>query len=244
MKRHAMILSAGLGTRLRPLTDHCPKALVTAGGISLLERVISRLKDAGFKSVTLNVHHLPDQIIHFLKAHQYFGLDISISDERELLLDTGGGIKKASVFFPAGCDILVHNVDVVSDTDLELLMQHHLSRQAEATLAVRDRQSERRFLFNESMQLCGWENKKLGQSIMLKDADHGSLSRLAFSGIYVLSPEFIRHMPEGGPYAVIDILLRRATGGRVIGYDHSADAWADLGKTESLRLFNEQHPGK
>ncbi|HRY32708.1 MAG TPA: nucleotidyltransferase family protein [Bacteroidales bacterium] len=239
-----MILSAGLGTRLRPLTEHCPKALVTAGGISLLERVIIRLKHAGFKSVTINVHHLPDQIIRFLKAHHYFGMEISISDESELLLDSGGGIKKASALFPAGCHILVHNVDVVSDTDLRQLMQHHQARHAEATLAVRDRQSDRKFLFNERMQLCGWENSKLGQSIRLEGSNDATLCRLAFSGIYVLSPDFIAKMPDGGPYSVIDILLKQATAGRILGYEHSADYWADLGSTERLQLFNKQFPNQ
>ena len=145
----AMIFAAGLGTRLRPLTDHTPKALVPIAGKTMLERVILRLKDAGFNDITINIHHFGEQIIEFLRTHNDFGATIHISDERDRLLDTGGGIKKARPFLDGNEPFLVHNADIICDVDLAELYRHHRESNAEATLLVSERQTSRYLLLDD-----------------------------------------------------------------------------------------------
>ena len=155
----AMVFAAGLGTRLRPLTDHQPKALVNVGGVPMLERVILRLKGAGFDDITVNVHHFGEQIIDFLQTKRYAGVTIHISDERDLLLDTGGGILKAKPFLEGNEPFLVHNADIMTDIDLGALYRHHLAHRAEATLVVSQRNTSRYLLFDAQQRLQGWTNK-------------------------------------------------------------------------------------
>ena len=159
----AMIFAAGLGTRLRPLTDHMPKALVPVAGKPMLERVILRLKEAGFNEITVNIHHFGEQIIDFLRAHDNFGTEIHISDERGMLLDTGGGIKKARPFLDGQEPFLVHNADILTDIDLAGLYRHHLESDAESTLLVSERKTSRYLLFDDDYHLHGWINKSTGE---------------------------------------------------------------------------------
>ena len=160
-----MIFAAGLGTRLKPLTDRIPKALVPVNGIPMLQHVILKLKQAGFTEIVINIHHFGEQIIDFLQAHQNFGITIHISDEREELLDTGGGIKKAIPFFSGNEPFLVHNVDILSDTDLKALYDYHQQSTNDATLLVSQRETSRYLLFDkDNARLCGWINKQTLQT--------------------------------------------------------------------------------
>lgn len=164
----AMIFAAGLGTRLRPLTDRMPKALVPVAGKPMLERVILKLKEAGFTDLTVNIHHFGEQIVDFLEARHHFGVDIHISDERDLLLDTGGGIRKARPWLDGDEPFLVHNADIWSDVDLQALYRRHVQSQAEATLLVSRRQTSRYLLLDDDNCLQGWVNK---QTHEVKPAD-------------------------------------------------------------------------
>ena len=158
-----MIFAAGLGTRLRPLTDNMPKALVPVAGKTMLERVILKLKDAGFHDITINIHHFGSQIIDFLRANQNFGVDIHISDERGELLDTGGGIKKARPLLESNEPFLIHNADILTDLDLNAFYHHHLESDADATLLTNHRKTSRYLLMNQDNRLCGWTNLSTGE---------------------------------------------------------------------------------
>ena len=190
----AMIFAAGLGTRLKPLTDRMPKALVPVGGIPMLQHVILKLKQAGFSEIVINIHHFGEQIIGFLQANQNFGITIHISDERDELLDTGGGIKKAAPFFNGNEPFLVHNVDILSDIDLKALYESHLYSTNDATLLVSQRETSRYLLFDkESTRLCGWINKQTRQTkpegFVYRPEQHEAY---AFSGIHVISSSLFR----------------------------------------------------
>ncbi|MBP5319301.1 MAG: nucleotidyltransferase family protein [Paludibacteraceae bacterium] len=205
---NAMIFAAGLGTRLKPITDTIPKALVSIGGQTLLERTIVKLKRAGFDHIVVNVHHFAGQIIEFLRANQNFGIDIRISDESGQLLETGGGIRKAAPLL-GNEPFLIHNVDILSDTDLSALYQAHIHSQADATLLVSRRASSRALLFDDEGRLRAWLNKTTGQlRSPLTDARPETLHEYAFSGIHVFSPSLFPLM-EGWPekFPIMDFYL-------------------------------------
>ena len=174
-----MIFAAGLGTRLYPYTADRPKALVEVAGKTLLQRAIEKVSSAGYNDLVINVHHFGDQIIRFLKVNQNFWLNITISDERDQLLDTGGGILKAAPWLKGDQTFLVYNVDVLSNLDLNLFLQYHHKRGGLATLAVRDRKTARYLVFDELMQLTGWRNIKTGEEI--KSRTGGESNLFAFS---------------------------------------------------------------
>ena len=185
----AMIFAAGLGTRLKPLTDHMPKALVPVAGRPMLEHVILKLKAAGFNELVINIHHFGEQILDFLRANQNFGLTIHISDERDCLLDTGGGIRKAEPFFRGNEPFLIHNVDILSDTDLKALYEYHRQSGNDATLLASRRKTIRYLLFDDEKRLCGWINKDTLQTKpegFAYNPEHHH--EYAFSGIHVISP--------------------------------------------------------
>lgn len=188
----AMILAAGLGTRLKPWTLEHPKALVPVDGVSMLERVINKLKGEGFNDITVNVHHFSDQIIDFLRDND-FGITINISDETGRLLDTGGGILNASEYF-GNESVLVHNVDILSNTDLRGLMDTHGSESNDITLLTSNRDSSRKLIFDKDGKLCGWHNLNSGEykpvNYVPKDGDVEE----AFSGIYVIGPRAVEAM--------------------------------------------------
>jgi NDP-sugar pyrophosphorylase family protein len=227
----AMILAAGLGTRLRPLTDHRPKALVEIAGRPLLEITLSRLRDFGIRDVIINVHHFAGMVIEYLKANSNFGMNIELSQE-ESLLDTGGGLKKAGHFFldnSSALDepFLLHNVDVISTVDFRRMAQFHIENQALATLAVQDRQTSRYLLFDETRQLCG---RRMGdrQPEMVRQAQQ--LQALAFTGIHVLSPRLLPMLPEEGAFSIIASYLRLAAQGeRILAFRADESYWRDLG---------------
>ena len=207
----AMIFAAGLGTRLKPLTDHMPKALVPVNGRPMLEHVILKLKQSGFNELVINIHHFGEQIIDFLEANQNFGLTIHISDEREQLLDTGGGIKKAAPFFQGNEPFLIHNVDILSDTDLKALYESHLHSGNDATLLASKRTTARYLLFDKQAYLRGWVNKDTGQTKPEGfEYDATKYQEYAFSGIHVISPSLFRYMDERwkGKFPIMDFYLQ------------------------------------
>jgi NDP-sugar pyrophosphorylase family protein len=220
----AMILAAGLGTRLRPLTDTRPKALVEVGGRTLLEITLSRLREFGVSDVIINVHHFADMIVEYLHTHGNFGMRIEVSRE-DVLLDTGGGLKKAAWFFEDSSEpFILHNVDVISTIDLRRMMQFHVARQALATLAVKDRETSRYLLFDESLHLCG-----------RSATPDPKAQSLAFSGIHVISPRLLPMIVEEGVFSIITSYLNlTARGERILGFRADEYHWRDVGKLEDL----------
>jgi NDP-sugar pyrophosphorylase family protein len=234
----AMIFAAGLGTRLRPMTDNKPKALAEINGTPLLEIVIRRLILFGFKEIIVNVHHFADQVIDFLDSKKNFGVDIHISDEREMLLDTGGGLKKASRFFEDRKPFLVHNVDTITETDLGDFYKYHISQNALATLLVRHRPGSRFFLFDESRRLCGWENIIDGNKIISMPKEN--LEQIAFSCLHIIDPALFDVMTEEGVFSIIDVYLRLAASYRIQGYVDDQSYWLDVGTPEKLERGNKE----
>jgi len=234
----AMVLAAGLGTRLRPLTNDRPKALVEIGGRSLLELTLTRLASFGVRDVIINVHHFADLVIQYLKANNNFGLQVEISRE-ELLLDTGGGLKKASWFFMQDPNRLeepfvLHNVDVVSTIDFQRLMEFHSENRALATLAVQERESSRYLLFDEQGELCGRRIGRDQEPELVRTAPN--LQALAFSGIHVISPRLLPMMSEEGVFSIIATYLRLAgQGEKILAFRADEYYWRDLGKIDDLR---------
>jgi NDP-sugar pyrophosphorylase family protein len=235
----AMVLAAGLGTRLRPLTNDRPKALVEISGQTLLEITLARLREFGIREVIINVHHFADKVIDYLKANQNFGMEIEISRE-DVLLDTGGGLKKAGWFFQNdSAPFILHNVDVISNIDLKAMLQFHTERRALATLAVQERKSSRYLLFNEELQLCG---RKLGNDNPPQIVRQSpNLQPLAFSGIHVISPGLFPLMKEEGIFPIIDSYLRLAGAGeKILAFRADQYYWRDLGKPESVAQAAEE----
>jgi NDP-sugar pyrophosphorylase family protein len=233
-----MILAAGLGTRLRPLTDDRPKALVEVNGRTLLEIAIARLREFGVSEVIVNVHHFAGMIVEYLRRKNNFGMRIEISEERTLL-DTGGGLKQAAWFFredgPAAPPFLLHNVDVISAIDLGRLLDLHTRSQALATLAVQQRQTSRYLLFDEQLRLCGRRLVKEQVTELVRPSPQLQVQELAFSGIHAISPRLLERMSEEGAFSIIQCYLRLAAEGETItAYRADGASWRDLGTPESV----------
>lgn len=235
----AMILAAGLGTRLRPLTDDRPKALVEVAGRTLLEIALTRLKSVGVGEVIINLHHFGDMVVEYLRAKRNFGMRVEISRE-DVLLDTGGGLKQAGWFFLETPDeaFLLHNVDVISNIDLKRMVGAHDESRAMATLAVQRRETSRYLLFDEQLQLCGRRAGRDGEMELARSSQH--VQALAFSGIHVISPRLLTMMSEEGVFSIITTYLRLAgSGEKIIGFPADAYYWRDAGKPDSLRQVAE-----
>jgi len=233
----AMILAAGLGTRLRPLTNDRPKALVEVAGRTLLEITLARLRAFGVSEVIVNVHHFADLVVDYLKAHDNFGMRIEVSRE-DVLLDTGGGLTKASWFFLEDSSreeaFLLHNVDVISTIDFRRMMQFHKEKQALATLAVQERKTSRYLLFDDQLQLCGRRAGRAGKAEMVHPSPRPQA--LAFSGIHVISPRLFALMKEEGIFSIVDCYLRLAASGeKITAFRADEYHWRDLGKPDDLR---------
>jgi len=233
----AMILAAGLGTRLRPLTDNRPKALVEVAGRTMLEITLSRLRAFGIGEVILNVHHFADLILEYLAANDNFGMRIEVSRE-EILLDTGGGLKKASYFFledSSGVEepFILHNVDVLSTIDLRKMIEFHTENQALATLAVQDRATSRSLLFDGRLQLCGRQSAGDQKHEPLRFS--GTVQALAFCGVHVISPRLFAMMKEEGAFSIITPYLRLAAHGeKILAFRADEYYWRDLGKPDHV----------
>ena len=235
-----MIFAAGLGTRLKPLTDHMPKALVPVAGKPMLEHVIEKLKAAGFDEIVINVHHFANQIIDFLKEKNNFGITIHISDETDFLLDTGGGIKKAAPYFDE--PFLIHNVDILSNTDLKALYNYHLQSGNDATLLVSPRQTTRYLLFNSDRRLCGWINKNTLQTKPEGFIYQPNVQKeYAFSGIHIISPGLFKYMDEkwNGKFSIMDFYLQLCQEALIGGYAKEDLQLIDIGKPETLAKAEE-----
>jgi N-acetyl-alpha-D-muramate 1-phosphate uridylyltransferase len=237
----AMILSAGLGTRLRPLTDNIPKALVKIGNTPMFEFAIKKLCHHGFTDLIINVHHQPDEIIRFLEKNRNFGANISISDERDMLLDTGGGLKKAASFFTRGDPFLVYNCDILTDLNLLTLYKYHLEHSAICTLAVRDRETSRYFIFDEENTLCGWWNKVTGEKKSVKWTG-SKFKAMAFSGVQIINPRALDLFPDKKVFSLVEFYLLLARDHKIEGYDHTETRWTDIGKLDTLEQIQMAQP--
>lgn len=231
-----MIFAAGLGTRLMPITQSKPKALVEINNKTLLEIAINKLIRYGFDDIIINIHHFSAQINEFL-LHHSFDASISISDESDLLLDTGGGLLKARWFFDNQQAFLVHNVDIISQTNLSDLYQSHIQSGAIATLCVQQRISQRYLLFNQENELCGKIDLKKNIEIIAKD-QFKPLKRLAFSGIQVISPKIFEYFTEKGKFSITDFYCKLSASHIVGAYIDQNSEWIDVGKPENLETAN------
>jgi len=229
----AMIFAAGLGTRLNNETLNKPKALVDVGGKTLLHRAIEKLKNEGVSEIVINVHHFSNLVISFLNNSD-FGIKIHISDETEKLLDTGGGLKKAAGFLAGEEPILIYNVDIISNLSLQLLLEEHLKSNSLVTLAVRKRETQRYFKFDENKQLAGWINKKTGETKISRLANFEKAVEMAYSGIHIIQPKIFSLMPETDRFSITDFYLELAKTHSIKGYFDDSELWMDVGKPEQL----------
>ena len=229
----AMIFAAGLGTRLQSITSNKPKALVEVAGVPLLEHAILYLKSFGVTEIVINVHHFADQIIKFLQQRNNFGITIHISDESNLLLDTGGGLKKAKHYLQGDEPIVLVNVDIISNLDLNKVLDYHFQEKALATLVVRKRETQRYLVFDTYLNLCGWKNVQTGEVKQSNKRDTAN-EMYAFSGIHIIQPELLKLITEEGKFSMIDLYLRLAINHHIKAFIDTSDLWFDLGKPEQL----------
>lgn len=233
----AMVFAAGLGTRLKPFTLEHPKALVPVGGVPMLQRVILKLKDSGVTELVVNVHHFADQIEDFLKSNDFFGLETHISDERDLLLDTGGGILKARRWLDGNEPFIVHNADILTDFDTREMVSRHVASGADVTLLTDCRSTSRYLCFDGNGMMKGWLNAKTGERLPESLVIDG-LEPLAFGGVHVLSPTVFDRLERFSPEAKFSIIPFYATNCRDIkikSFMKPVDAnWVDVGKPETL----------
>lgn len=237
-----MLLAAGFGTRLKPFTDHHPKALAQVNNKTLLQRNIQYLQQFGIYDVIVNVHHFAEQIVKAIKINDGWGSDISVSDETDTILETGGGLKRASWFFNDEEDFVLMNVDILTDLKLGEMISFHKHNTPLATLATTARETSRYFLFNEQNMLCGWTNRKTEEEkIMRPDSN---LIPKAFSGIHIINEKiFLLMQQTQQKFSMVDVYLSLCAEHRILSYDHSQSLLIDVGKPEALqqavRLFKE-----
>ena len=235
----AMILSAGLGTRFKPWTDHHPKALAVVNGKSLLQRNIEYLQQFGIRNVVVNVHHFAEQIISAIEKNNGWGSNVSISDEKEEVLETGGGVLKAKPLLK-GKRFITLNVDILTDTDLGRMMDFHLQQRALITLATTERKTSRYLLFNGDNRLCGWRNTSTGDERISFPSD--VLIQKAFSGMTIMEPSVFDLIAFEGKFSLIDVFLSLAAKHTIVGFDHSGGKLVDVGRTESVEVASALFP--
>lgn len=236
---NAFIFAAGLGTRLKPLTDTMPKALVPVAGKPLLAHVIEKLKAAGCKKIVINIHHFGQMIINYVKENNNFGIDIVFSDEREMLLETGGAIKHA-VNLLGDEPFLIHNVDIMSNVDLKALWSEHINSGSAATLLVSKRNSSRALLFNKESNLTAWTNKNTGEiKTPYENVEIARLEEFAFSGIHVFSPQLFKYFGEyPEKFSIIDFYLNTCKAEKIKAFTQDGLQLLDVGKLDSLEKAN------
>jgi NDP-sugar pyrophosphorylase family protein len=259
----AMILAAGLGTRFKPWTDQHPKALAVINGKSLLERNIYYLQQFGIFDVLVNVHHFAEQIIDAIETNDAWGSRITISDEADEVLETGGGLKKAAWFLNDAPFVLM-NADILTDLNLDTMTGFHERRAPLATLAVTNRSSSRYFLFDNEDQLCGWRNIKTGEERLVAGAPQKSgsenheenitapgpgtekpsfpLNEKAFSGIHIISPAIFPLMNQQGKFSMVEVYLQLAATHKILGFDHSGSKLVDVGRQEAVAAAETLFP--
>ena len=230
----ALLLAAGKGTRLKSLTNKKPKALVEINGVTLLERNIKKLMFYGVDEIIINVHHCANQIIQFLKDKDHFGIRIEISDERDELLDTGGGLLKASWFFDDKMPFFIHNVDVLSEVNLREMLEYHNYTNLEITLAVKNRESSRYLLFDQQKHLIGWKNASTKGMVMTRNSPK-KYEEYGFSGIQIMNPSIFKDIEQKGKFSLIDLYLTLSKHHMIVAYIHNKDRWIDVGTKEKLK---------
>ena len=228
----AMILAAGLGTRLKPFTDKHPKALAMVNGKTLLQRNIEYLQQFNIKEVIVNVHHFADQIIDTIQKNNGWGSNVIISDETNEVLETGGGLQKTKWYLDKEENFVLMNVDVLTDLHLDKMIQQHLHQHPLATLAVTNRNSSRYFLFNQQHQLCGWRNIKTGEEKMIHQENN--LIQKAFSGVHVINAQIFSLIQQQGKFSMVDVYLSLCANNSIQSFDHSSSKFIDVGKPESI----------
>ena len=233
----AIIFAAGLGTRLKPLTNSCPKALIKLNSEPLLWYAIQKLISAGASELVVNIHHFGEQVIEYISQKQ-FPVPIHISDERNLLLDTGGGLLKAKNWLKGNEPVIAYNVDIISSIDLTDVIKQHRKNKALATLVVRNRKTSRYLMFTDEMKLTGWHNASTGEKKISGEGFEQSLP-WAFSGIQVLSPKIFDLINEQGKFSVIELYLRLAKNHTICGYKDMSEFWIDVGKAGQLELAEQ-----
>lgn len=228
----AMIFAAGIGSRLQEITKETPKCLVDIGGLTILEHVVTRLKEAGVSAVAINVHHHADKVVDFVKSRGYFGLEVAFSHETSLL-DTGGGLKKLAPFFMQERDFFIHNADIYSDINLLSLLEAHRSQDAVATLAIMSRDSKRGLYFDSQFHLVGWSESS--------EPPPAQSALYGFCGVSVVSSEIFKYMESADRFSIIRPFMAAAlTTHKVLGHTCSGATWADIGTPEKLRKLREQ----
>ncbi len=239
----AMIFSAGLGTRFKPWTDKHPKALAVVNGKSLLQRNIEYLQQYGIRDIIVNVHHFAEQIEDDIEKNNGWESKIIISDEREELLDTGGGLLKAKPFFTPGERFITCNADILTDLDISKLLAFHEKNQPLISFAVTERKTSRYFLFDDNNQLCGWRNSNTGEEKVVRKKS--GLLQKAYSCVVVFEYDVFRLAEEAGfkgKFSLTDLYLEFAKKYKILGFDHTGDRWADVGKTESVTVAEKLFP--
>ena len=235
----ALLFAAGMGTRLKSYTQDKPKALVTLAGKPLIQHAIEYLISFGITDITINVFHFAEQVTEFIDEHNSFGITIHISNERDQLLDTGGGLKKAGTFLKGDEPIVIYNVDVISNLDLNAVLKYHQEQKALATLVVRSRETSRYLMFDRNLQLAGWKNFSNGDTIISRAKEFQEAEPFAFSGIHIVQPEILDLITAEGKFPIIDLYLRLAKEHLIKAYIDQSDLWMDLGKPEQLLAAEE-----
>ena len=235
-----MIFSAGLGTRFKPWTDNHPKALAVVNGKSLLQRNIEYLQQYDIKDVIVNVHHFAEQVIEELKKNKGWGSNVVISDEQDELLDTGGGLLKAKELFTPGERFITCNVDILTDLNIHSLLAFHEENKPLISFGVTNRKTSRYLLFDNENKLCGWQNTKTGEEIIVRPAGH--FSQKAYSCVVVFEYAIFDEIVQQGKFSLIDVYLELAGKHTISGYDHTGDRWVDVGKPESVAIAESLFP--
>jgi len=239
----AIIFSAGLGTRFKPWTDKHPKALAIVNGKTLLQRNIEYLQQYGINDIIVNVHHFAEQIENEIVANDGWGSNILVSDERDMVLETGGGLMKAKELFDPGKKFISCNVDILTDLDISKLLNFHEQNKALVSFAVTNRPTSRYLLFDATHRLCGWRNTKTGEE-KIAIPGHDFIQK-AYSCVVVFEYDIFRLMEEegfSGKFSLIDVYLKLAAGHLIMGYDHSGDRFVDVGKPESVAVAEAIFP--
>lgn len=241
--RSAMIFAAGLGTRFKPWTDQHPKALALVNGKTLLQRNIEYLQLYGIRRVVVNVHHFAEQIIAAVEKNNGWGSEVVISDETDQVLETGGGLLKARPLLENYGPFVTINVDILTDLNLNRLIQYHQKQQALISFGVTSRTSSRNLLFDANLRLAGWKNNQTGETkLPVPDTDPAQLLPMAYSCVVVFEPRIFSLIRQTGKFSIIDTYLDLAATQRIMGYDHSGDHLVDVGKTESVAIAGKLFP--
>ncbi len=229
----AMILAAGIGSRLKPWTDIHPKALAIVNRKSLLQRNIEYLQQYGIKEVVVNVHHFAEQVLDAIKKNDGWGSNVIISDERAELLETGGGLLKAAPYLSDAGPIVLMNVDILTELNLEAIIGYHQEKKPLATLATTNRETTRYFLFDEGNNLCGWRNVKTGEEKVAQPLE-GCETEKAFSGIHIIEPGLFSLIKKRGKFSMVDVYLDLMKEHTIKSFDHTESRIIDVGKPENI----------